>query len=101
LAAGGRLLVYGTLANQPLTVDPRVLMVKNARIEGFWLSNWMRHQNAFKLLRLFRRLSRLLADGTLATDIAGSYPLCEFRAAVQQATTPGREGKVLLRMDGQ
>src|SRR5262249_33778278 len=36
LAPGGRMLVYGTLSEEPLSVHPRVLMVGQKRVEGFW-----------------------------------------------------------------
>src|SRR5262249_12770378 len=39
LGDNGRLLVYGTLAGEPLAVNSRVLMVGSKRVEGFWLSN--------------------------------------------------------------
>jgi hypothetical protein len=34
----------------------------------------------------------------LTTEVGTSYPLDEVRAAVRQAATPGRQGKVLLRI---
>jgi NADPH:quinone reductase-like Zn-dependent oxidoreductase len=97
LARGGRLLVYGTLSGEPLQIDPRELMVGQKRVEGFWLSEWVRDQGPLRLLGLFRRIGRLLRQGVLATEVGTSYPLDEVRAAVRQAATPGRQGKVLLR----
>src|SRR5262249_52949816 len=34
LGSGGRMLVYGTLAEEPMSVHPRTLMVGQKRIEG-------------------------------------------------------------------
>jgi hypothetical protein len=39
-----------------------------------------------------------MAKGVLTTDIGPVFPLDEIKAAVRQASTPGRQGKVLLRM---
>jgi NADPH:quinone reductase-like Zn-dependent oxidoreductase len=98
LGRGGRLVVYGTLAGQPLTIDPRTLLVGQKRVEGFWLSEWMREAGTVAKLRLLRRVKRLLGDGVLGSEIGSTFPLDEVKAAVRQATTPGRLGKVLLRI---
>lgn len=98
LAPRGRLLVYGTLAEEPLALHPRVLMVGRKQIEGFWLSEWVREQRSWTLLRLFRRIRQLLATGILATEIGATFALDDIKSAVQQAATPGRHGKILLRM---
>ena len=47
LGHGGRLLVYGTLAIEPITIDPRILLVGQKRVEGFWLSEWVRRSRAY------------------------------------------------------
>jgi NADPH:quinone reductase-like Zn-dependent oxidoreductase len=98
LGRGGRLVVYGTLADQPIRLDPRVLMVGNKRVEGFWLSEWTRDQSILTMLLLFRRIGRLLREGVLATEVGTAFPLDEVRAAAKEAETPGRQGKVLLRI---
>jgi NADPH:quinone reductase-like Zn-dependent oxidoreductase len=98
LSRGGRLLVYGTLNRNPLTIDPRALMVGDKRVEGFWLSNWSREQSPLTMLLLFRRLGKLIRGGVLTSEVGATFPLDEIRAAVRQAAQPGRQGKVLLRM---
>src|SRR5262249_52985703 len=98
LAPGGRMLVYGTLSGEPLVIDPRVLMVGRQTVEGFWLSVWVAQQNPLTMLRLFKSINRLMREGILTSEIAQPFPLEEVRAAVQQAETPSREGKVLLRL---
>jgi NADPH2:quinone reductase len=100
LARGGRLVVYGTLAGEPLTVDPRTLMVGQKRIEGFWLSEWVREQKPWTMLWLFRQIGKLMRDGVLVSDIGKSFALTDIHAAVRQAQQPGRQGKVMLRMVG-
>jgi NADPH:quinone reductase-like Zn-dependent oxidoreductase len=98
LGSGGRMLVYGTLAEEPIQVDPRVLMVGQKRVEGFWLSEWVRGQRMWTMLRLFRRITELLREGVLTSDVGPTFPLEQVRAAVRQAAAPGRSGKVLLRI---
>jgi NADPH:quinone reductase-like Zn-dependent oxidoreductase len=98
LAPGGRMLVYGTLSGEPIPLDPRLLMVGRKRVEGFWLSEWTRSQGVLTLLRLLRQVKRLIGAGVLVSDVGASFSLDQVRAAVEQAETPGRHGKVLLRM---
>jgi NADPH:quinone reductase-like Zn-dependent oxidoreductase len=98
LAPGGRMLVYGALSGEPLSLDPRTLMVAGRRVEGFWFSQWARRQSVPTMLLLFRKLGGLIQSGVLATEVGATFPLNDVRAAVRQAVQPGRQGKVLLRI---
>jgi NADPH2:quinone reductase len=98
LAGDGRLVLYGTLANEPISFDSRALMVGNQSIEGFWLAHWVRRQGVLTMLRLFRSITRHLQDGTLTTETGKTFPLDDIKAAVQEAAQPGHRGKVLLRI---
>jgi NADPH:quinone reductase-like Zn-dependent oxidoreductase len=98
LARGGRLLVYGTLAEEPLSLPSRMLFLGVKRIDGFWLSDWARRQNVWTMLRLFRRIHQLMAKRVLSTDVGPAFTLDDIKAAIRQASTPGRNGKVLLKM---
>jgi NADPH:quinone reductase-like Zn-dependent oxidoreductase len=98
LAPGGRMLCYGTLSGQPIQVDPRILMVGQKKIEGFWLSEWARGQGTLRMLGLFRQIGRLMVAGVVTTESVLSFPLDEVQAAVRQASAPGKPGKVLLRI---
>jgi NADPH2:quinone reductase len=96
LGNDGRLLVYGTLADEPLSVPSRVLMVGHKSIEGFWLSEWIVRQRVWTMLRLFRELRRMFREGSAATTIAGTYPLEQIQTAVRHAAAAARNGKVIL-----
>jgi NADPH:quinone reductase-like Zn-dependent oxidoreductase len=98
LARGGRLLLYGTLSGDPISLNPRSLMVQGTSVQGFWLSNWTSRQTVLTMLKLFRQLGRLVADGTLSTRIAATYPLEQFRNAIREAETKSTQGKVILRI---
>jgi NADPH2:quinone reductase len=98
LGTGGRMLIYGTLSGEPIPLEPRRLMVGQKRIEGFWMSEWASTQNAWTMLRLFRQIDQLLRAGVLTTIVQATFPLDQVAQAVRLAETPGRHGKVLLRM---
>jgi NADPH:quinone reductase-like Zn-dependent oxidoreductase len=98
LGPRGRLLVYGTLSEEPIQLHPRVLMVGNKRVEGFWMAEWVRDQGLLTMLGLFRRLGKLIRAGVLASEVGATFTLDRIKEAVQQASQPGRQGKVLLRI---
>lgn len=98
LGPKGRLLLYGTLSNEPLTFDPRLLMVGGKRIEGFWLSEWVQTRGPLGMLSLFSQIQSLMREGVLATEPGSAYPMDRIADAVREAEKPGRGGKVLLRI---
>jgi NADPH:quinone reductase-like Zn-dependent oxidoreductase len=98
LSRGGRLIVYGTLAGEPLCMESRTMMFGRKRIEGFWLSEWVSAQKLWTLVRLFWQIGKLIRAGVLNSEIGKSFPLTDIHAAIRQAGLPGRQGKVLLRM---
>ena len=98
LAPGGRMLVYGILSGEPVPLDGLALIVGQKAVEGFLLSDWARRQSPLPMLLLFRRISRLLRKGVLATEVGASHPLEQIQEAVRHAEAPGRRGKVLLRI---
>jgi NADPH:quinone reductase-like Zn-dependent oxidoreductase len=98
LAPQGRMLVYGTLTDDPLTLSPRLLISPEASISGFWLARWMQRQSVLTKLRLVKSIGRLMRQGVLISDIGGQFQLEDVSEAVRAAETTGRSGKVLLRM---
>jgi len=99
LGSSGRLLVYGALADEPLAVSPRELITYGVRIDGFWLARWMMQSGVINKLRLVRRITRLMREGILVSDVASMFPLEQIADAVRAVETPGRRGKVVLRID--
>jgi NADPH:quinone reductase-like Zn-dependent oxidoreductase len=98
LGPGGRLLVYGTLSREPIPLDPRLLMMGGKRVEGFWLSEWVRTQQPLSMLNHFALIRGLMRMGILTSEVGATFPLDEIQQAVAQPAQPGRQGKVLLRL---
>lgn len=98
LAGGGRCLLYGLLSGNPVQVDPRLLITGSKWVGGFWLADWAKGQRILRLLRLFKQVRRLIADGTLHSDIVATYPLNDVIAAVRHAAADAKGGKVLLQI---
>jgi len=98
LGLGGRLVVYGTLADSPIEVPSRDLMMPLAQITGFYLGNWMAQQSPLKLLGVLRAVKRLAVEGVFQTEVTDTYPLDQAAKALAASLEPGRTGKVMLRI---
>jgi NADPH:quinone reductase len=98
LAPEGRMLVFGTLSQEPLRIDPRLMIAGKRVVEGFWLGHWMRERSIPSALLLFREIARLMRAGILATDVGATFPLEQIAEAARMAESVGHRGKVLLRI---
>jgi NADPH:quinone reductase-like Zn-dependent oxidoreductase len=98
LAAEGRMLVYGTLSQEPLRIDPRGMIAGHRVVEGFWLGHWMPQRSLPAALLLFRTIAQLIRAGVLATEIGATFPLDAISDATRAAEAVGRHGKVLLKI---
>ena len=101
LAEDARMVVYGTLTNEPIRIDSRRMIAGKRVVQGFWLGHWMRAQSIPRSLLLFREIARQILAGTLATEIGARLPLDAVVEAARQAEIPGKPGKVLLMIGGE
>ena len=98
LGAGGHCLLFGSLSDQPISLHPRRLLSAAVHVEGFWLGHWAKSQSILGMLRLFRQVRAMMAEGTLKSDIAATYPLDRVAEAAAHAVAPGKGGKVVLKI---
>jgi trans-2-enoyl-CoA reductase len=96
LAEGGKLVTYGLLSGAPCEIDADHLVFRGIVHSGFWLAPWFRSAGRERIAELYRRLVPLIADGTLAAEVAATYPLEQIKEAIAHAARGGRGGKVLL-----
>ena len=85
-----------TLADSPIEVPSRDLMMPLAQVTGFYLGNWMARQSPLKLLGVLRAVKRLTVEGVFHTEVTDTYPLDQVATALQASLEPGRTGKVML-----
>jgi NADPH:quinone reductase-like Zn-dependent oxidoreductase len=98
LAPGGRMICYGTLSGDPITLPPRDIMMPMTSIEGFYLTEYLMRRTLLQRIALVRSTAKLIASGVLGTTVEKTYVLDEIHAALEHARRPGRAGKVLLRL---
>ena len=92
---GSDLLVYGALSVQPSHADPASLIFEGKRLEGFYLTAWLRSKNLLAQLVLARQVQELLRSD-LKTEFQAKLPLQEAPRALQQYAANMTAGKVLL-----
>lgn len=98
LAPNGRMLLYGSLSEDPIQIESRLMIAGDRTLSGFWLGHWMRQQNVLGSLAHFRQITQLMREGVLTSEIGKKFGLDQVREAVVQAEAVGRKGKVLLEM---
>ena len=92
---GSRMLIYGGLSMQGVTIDPSSLIFEEKHVEGFWLSAWLRRRNILSQLRVARQVQELLG-GDLKTEIRARLPLEKAAEGLAQYAADMTAGKVLL-----
>ena len=90
----GRVIVYGGLAGEAITLNPGDIIFNQRRVEGFYLARWIGHQNPLALLRMQRQLYQL-GDLTHAS-IQARFPLEDGQAAIAAYQANMSAGKALL-----
>src|SRR5437016_5451483 len=95
---GARLLVYGALSLEATQADPASLIFESKRLEGFWLSGWLRNRNLLGQLRIARQVQSLMGSD-LKTDFQARLPLKNAARGLAQYAANMSKGKVLLMAD--
>jgi NADPH:quinone reductase-like Zn-dependent oxidoreductase len=98
LGPHGTLVTYGAMGRQPLQIANSLLIFKDIRFRGFWVSEWYRQSTRKQIEEMFTELFPLAQAGKLHTPVEKTYPLAQVREAIAHARRGGRSGKILLGM---
>lgn len=96
LSAGATLATYGAMSKQPFEVGAGQLIFKDLRFVGFWVTAWLRRQQANELDALYQPLLERIQSGALQLSPYQEYPLTDLSDALEHVRS-GR-GKVVLRL---
>jgi NADPH:quinone reductase-like Zn-dependent oxidoreductase len=88
-------VVYGGLSQEMIKVEPGRLIFREQRIEGFWLSPWLRGMNITRLLTTAYRVQKRLGN-LLETPVRAQPSLTDGIAAIRAYAGNMTEGKILL-----
>lgn len=92
-----RWIVYGRLDPETTPiVEPGQMIFMHKRIEGFWLTEWMRSAGSDKRMAAVIEAQKRFADGRWKTDVTAIVPLAEAVDRVAgELSRPN--GKVFIR----
>jgi len=96
LAPGGTHVTYGAMARRPLTVPNGLLIFKDLKLRGLWITKWIGNAPRAELAEVYARLAEMIIDGDLAMPVEATFSLKDFAKAIEALAVPGRNGKVLL-----
>lgn len=91
----GKVVVYGALSGESCRADPFDLIFRSKRIEGFWLSDWLRTQHPIRLLWMLRSIPEMLRT-ELSTTVATRLSLEQATTDLALCHSAASKGKVLL-----
>ena len=98
LAFGGTMMVFGLLSLQPIPLNSGLLIFKDLKIKGFWLTTWMASLSTEEKIEVTKTVLGGLMQSALKADVEKTYSLDEVAAATKHADSPGRTGKILLKV---
>jgi trans-2-enoyl-CoA reductase len=73
-----------------------LLIFRDIRVRGFWVSRWIDAAARADLARLCGELAQRMVSGNLLQPVDSTYSLQDVRAALKRLEAPDRNGKVLL-----
>lgn len=99
MGRGARWVIYGRLATEPPRLtEPGQFIFLGKRVEGFWLTGWMRETPRARVEAAIAEVQARFADGRWRTDVAAVVPLTE--AMERLPAVYGRGGKVQIDCGG-
>lgn len=96
LAIGGTMYVFGLLSLQPIPLHSGLMIFKNLKIEGWWLSSWWEKLGAEGIQKAMKAVFGYLLTQEVKVDIQAKYSLEQFKEAIEAYEKEGRTGKILI-----
>jgi NADPH2:quinone reductase len=95
LLPGGRVIVYGGLAHQPMLIPHPDVVFGNKSIEGFYVPTWLAAKSLPQLVLLERRIPRLLTR-ELGAKVRAQVTLQDAPQAIEDYRRAMTGGKILI-----
>lgn len=97
LATHGTHVTFGAMSLQPVRVPNGLLIFKDLRFRGFWVTKWYGESTMAEKQEMFKHLFPLAERGILKTKVERTYAISEAKEAIQRAQQGGRDGKIIFR----
>lgn len=94
-----RVVIYGGLSLLGCTINPAHFIFREQKLEGFWLTDWMRARNLLGLLAIGNTIQKLIATD-LQTHIQARVSLEDAIVGLEEYQANMTKGKVLILPNG-
>lgn len=98
LPLNSTILIYGNLSEKDFSVSPGILIFQNKKIEGFWLSTWIRCLEIEKFQSIAREVQNLYPE-CFSSQVNKIFPLETGYQALEFYKKNMTEGKILFSME--
>jgi NADPH:quinone reductase-like Zn-dependent oxidoreductase len=88
--------VFGLLSLEPIPLNSGILIFKDLQIKGWWLSTWWENLSKEKRMKAIQELFQLLGTDQIRMDIEATFPLDQFKEALEAYQRKGRTGKIVI-----
>lgn len=97
----GTIANYGLMAGEDCMVPSSLLLYRRISLIGFYAGYNLIETPREEVVRIWREIGDMVADGTLSAAIAATYPFKDYRDAARHAAQSGsaRPGKVVFVAD--
>jgi len=92
------LVTYGGMDRDPAPFPTRHLIFNDLRLRGFWVSQWYQRADRSTVEKMHKEIAQAMQEGSITTPIAATYPLEEWKEALEHSVKPGKAGKVLFKL---
>ena len=96
LRESGTHITYGAMGRKPLTMPNGLLIFRDIRVRGLWVTRWVENAPAGEVRSVYQNLAARVAAGRLAQPVDGTFALESFAEALARLDAPERSGKVLF-----
>lgn len=92
---GGKVVLYGAMADFTFTAAIPDILFRNVSIRGFWLNQYLGSLGS-RRDAVLKEAMDLMEQGVIEPYIGKKYKLEDAKEAIEETGKPGRGGKVLL-----
>ncbi len=96
LRESGTHITYGAMGRKPLTLPNGLLIFRDIRVRGLWVTRWVENSPAAEVNAVYQNLAARVAAGKLTQPVDATFPLAAYQDALARLETPERSGKVLF-----
>ena len=90
------MLVFGLLSLEPIPLNSGLLIFKNLKVEGWWLTSWWENLGQEGIKKALKEVFTYLMTQEVHVDVHEKFGLSEFKEAVIAYQKEGRTGKILI-----